>query len=58
MDTSISVRIDSELRQQFVTHCESNLNRKYSDVLRELIQASVDGRLSITPTKAQKDLYK
>ena len=58
MEKTLSVRVTSETREQFISVCTDKLNRRYSDVLREFIEAMIEGRVTIQPTEAQQELYK
>ena len=53
---NVRVRVDPKSHQRFRAKC-TKLNRDYSDMLRELIEAFADGRIKITPTEAAKDIY-
>lgn len=59
--TTIHVRIPSDDLEQFSRKCIEDFHRKPNDVLRELIRATAEGRVTITPTEGQatqnKDLY-
>lgn len=54
----LTVRVDSSELERFKQHCSEKLNRKNSDVIREMITALCDGRLTIKPTEAMKGMYK
>ena len=53
LDEYLAVRVGKKALRDFKRNCK-NLNRNYTDVIRELIDASNEGRLKITPTEAQK----
>lgn len=57
MEKTLSVRVTKEMRDQFIDTC-NDLDRRYSDVLRELIQATIEKRITIQSTPAQQELYK
>lgn len=57
MNTFITIRIDEDQAEAFKRYCEEQLNRRHSDVIREFITASLEGRLKITPTEKQKEFY-
>jgi hypothetical protein len=52
-DTSAVFRTKNDDLQSFKAHCKLKLNRNYTDVLREMMIASTQGRLKITPTDEQ-----
>ena len=55
-----AVRVPATLKDAFVAQCEK-MGRDPSEMTRELMQATVDSRVTIAPTEAQKkatkDLY-
>lgn len=53
----ITIRCDEDKLSNFKKWCDSG-KREYQDVIREMIYASVEGRLTITPSKDQKKLLK
>ena len=59
--TTLHVRVSSLNLAEFHEKCLVDFHRKPNDVLRELIRATADGRVKITPTEGQvaqnKDLY-
>lgn len=59
--TTIHVRVPTHSWEAFVEKCIGQYHRKPNDVLRELIKATAEGRVTITPTQGQqtqnKDLY-
>lgn len=60
MDESVflTVRIKQSELDRFKNHCNQELDRRHSDVVREMLTALCEGRLKIEPTKAQKGMYK
>ena len=52
----LAVRIDEKVLQEFKTICKMKFHREHQDVVKELITAFADGRVSITPTEAQENL--
>tara|TARA_R110000787_G_C13443394_1_gene446728 strand:+ start:5828 stop:6025 length:198 start_codon:yes stop_codon:yes gene_type:complete len=57
LNTQLHVRTNSDSLSAFKDRCKS-MNRQYQDVLREMIEAFADDRLSIVPTNInQKDSY-
>lgn len=58
MNTFMTVRMDKEAFEAFKRHCAEQLKRRHSDVVRELITATTEGRVKITPTDFQKEMYK
>ena len=55
LDSTLMVRLDTEQLQRFKRNCLADLKRPYQEVLREMIEAMNDGRLTIKPTKEQKN---
>ena len=55
-DGRIQMRLPSEDILAFGKRC-TKMNRPYQDVLREMIVAFNEGRLTITPTPELKELY-
>lgn len=49
LETCISVRVSTKLRSAF--HRSAKRHGKPSDVLRELMLAFVEGRLTVTPSQ-------
>lgn len=60
LDDKLNMRINGEVKKQFVEHCEIGLNRPWAEVLREMITALTEGRLHITlpENNRTKDLYR
>lgn len=58
MNTFLTVRMDKKALDAFKTHCTEKLERRHSDVVRELVTATTEGRVKITPTESQKEIYK
>lgn len=60
-DTTIVVRCDNKVAENFKEWCNS-AGKEYQDVIREILIAAPEGRVSIKPTleqlKALKELYK
>jgi len=56
-DGRLTARIDQEILDKFKVKCQTTLGRPYQEVVRELIEASVDDRLTIKPRKQYKGLY-
>lgn len=54
----LTVRMKQSELDGFRQHCQNVLERRHSEVVREMITALMDGRLKIEPTEAQKELYK
>lgn len=54
----LTVRMKQPELEDFRQHCQNVLERRHSEVVREMITALMDGRLKIEPTEAQKELYK
>lgn len=54
----LSVRTKQSELDRFRSHCQEELNRRHSDVIREMMTALVEGRLKIEPTEAMKGMYK
>ena len=51
-DQGLSLRIPSELKAEFLTQCE-HYGIKWPELMREMIEASVDGRLVINVPRDQ-----
>ncbi|SPL81343.1 hypothetical protein [Yersinia phage fEV-1] len=58
MNIFLTVRMDKKALEAFKTHCTEKLERRHSDVVRELVTATTEGRVKITPTESQKEIYK
>lgn len=56
--TFLTVRVKQSELDCFRDHCQKTLNRRHSDVIREMMTALTEGRLTIEPTEAHKELYK
>lgn len=56
-DGTMMVRIRSSQLSKFKKHCSTKLGRPYQEVMREMINAFNDGRLTITPTEEQKQSH-
>lgn len=52
------VRISEEDKQDFLDKCQQDFNRSPSDMVREMIKAFNENRLTIQPTEAEKGVYK
>lgn len=57
MDGQLHLRIPQKLLNDFKTKSDL-LGRHHGSVLRELVEAFIDGRLTIKATEQQKELYK
>jgi len=55
LDSTLSVRVTEKMQTAF--HRRASRYGKPSDTLRELIQAYLDGRLTVTPP-TRKDIFK
>lgn len=57
----LGARVDASFHESFTKKCRA-MNRKPSDVMREMYSAFIDGRLTIELTEeqktAQKGMYK
>ena len=51
-DDSLNVRVDSNSKRQFIEKCRET-GQEYPDVVRELLVAYADGRVTIQPTDEQ-----
>lgn len=56
VDGQIHLKIKQELINEFKGKCEL-IGRPHTVILREMIEAMVQGRLTINPNQYQKDLY-
>ena len=54
LDGNLMLRMNKKRLEDFQKHCSENLKRPYQDIVREMIDATLDGRLKIQPTKEQK----
>lgn len=61
LDFTITIRCNEKKLNIFKFWCKK-ANKEYQDVLREVIEAGPEGRMTITPKKEQlkalKELYK
>ena len=55
LDDHIAARINGKVKSKFLQKC-GKLNKNHADVIRNMILALNDGRLTITPTKEEKEL--
>lgn len=58
MSGFLTVRMTQVDLDNFKRYCTEKLQRRQSDVVRELVIAATEGRVKITPTEATKELYK
>lgn len=58
MSVFLTVRMEQEALDAFKQYCTEKLERRHSDVVRELVIAATEGRIKITPTDAMKEMYK
>lgn len=56
VDGQLHMKVDKKLLEEFKTKCNI-IGRNHHTMLREIMQALVDGRLTIKPNQHQKDLY-
>jgi hypothetical protein len=54
-DSMIATRINSKVKSTFIVKC-GKLNKNHAEVMRNMILALNEGRLTITPTKEEKEL--
>jgi len=54
LDGRLASRINKTKLEKFKAFCTNELKRDYQEVVREFIDASMEGRLTITPTDAQR----
>ena len=57
LDSSLNMRTNSKEMAKFDKKCEE-LKTKSQVLLREFVTAFNDGRMTITPTAKQQELYK
>jgi len=61
LDDRYDMRIDGKEKKDFIEHCTSKLKRPHQDMMREMMVALVEGRLTITrpeeQTQAHGELY-
>lgn len=55
LDDHIAARINSNVKSKFLQKC-GKLKKNHADVIRNMIQALNDGRLTIEPTEEEKEL--
>ncbi len=58
MSVFLTVRMEQEALDAFKKYCKEKLDRRHSDVVRELIVAATEGRVKIEATEAMKEMYK
>lgn len=56
MDGQLHLRIPKPLLKDFKAKCDL-IGRTHQNVVREMMEALIDGRLTIKPNQHQKDLY-
>ena len=56
MDGQLHLRISQKLLDDFKDKCEL-IKRNHQHVIREMMEAMVESRLTIKPNQHQKDLY-
>jgi hypothetical protein len=49
--------MEQEALDEFRKYCSEKLQRRHSDVVRELVVAATEGRVKIIPTDAMKEMY-
>ncbi len=57
LDGSINMRISAKSLETFQSKCIAMGRPGYHTVIREMMEAFNEGRLTITPTKEHKELY-
>jgi hypothetical protein len=57
MSVFLTVRMEQEALDEFRKYCSEKLQRRHSNVVRELVIAATEGRVKITPTDAMKEMY-
>jgi hypothetical protein len=55
--TNINVRVSFDLKRAFKAKCDEH-GKRYYEVTRELMEAYIEGRVTIEPTPAQKKMIK
>lgn len=55
LDDHIAARINGKVKSKFLQKC-GKLNKNHADVLRNMIVALNDGRLTIKPTDEEQEL--
>jgi hypothetical protein len=56
MDGQLHLRVSQKLLDDFKDKCEL-IKRNHQHVIREMMEAMVESRLTIKPNQHQKDLY-
>ena len=54
-DDSLNVRCNKESKRKFIEKCR-DMGRDHPDMIRELVDAFIDGRVKIQPTNEQQKL--
>lgn len=57
MRTFLTVRMEQQTLDEFKKYCNEKLQRRHSDVVRELIIAIIEGRVKIAATEAMREMY-
>lgn len=58
LTAELHLRCDNTEKENFVDFCRRNLNRPYQVVIREMMTAMVEGRLTMTLNEEQKKAIK
>ena len=56
MDGQLHLRIPKKLLSDFIAKSDL-IGKSHQNLLRELMEATVEGRITIKPNQHQKDLY-
>ena len=54
LDGALMIRMNKTQLLDFQEHCKNNLKRPYQEIVREMIEATLDNRLKINPTEEQE----
>lgn len=52
---TMSVRVPLELKNNFEGKCTKEYGQKYQVMVKEIMEAFIDNRLTITPNRQQKN---
>lgn len=54
---TLNMRVNADDMRKFKIICKTRYRMKYTHMLGDIIKAFVEGRMKITPTKAQQQLF-
>jgi hypothetical protein len=56
-DAKLEIRLPADLKMKFQEVCLSHYDMPHAEMLRELIAATVEKRVTLSPPKKHKRLY-